>query len=86
MSLFEPRVLYLCKGPFWCAQDNLNIAYTACMEKPALIVVPELVNITYMTALSLTIDNPINIKNDPVYLFSGTRDTVIVQGTGKYNQ
>ena len=69
-----------CKGPFWCAQDNLSVAMTACMENPALIVVSELVSITYMTALSLAIDNPINMKNDPVYLFSGTGDSVVVQG------
>ena len=69
-----------CKGPFWCAQDNLSVAMTACMENPALIVVSQLVSITYTTALSLAIDNPINMKNDPVYLFSGTRDSVVVQG------
>jgi len=57
----------------------------ACMKNPALIVVQRLVSITYTTALSLTIDNPVNMKNDAVYLFSGTNDTVVVQGNGLGN-
>ena len=67
-------------GPYWCANDNLEIALSSCMLYPENISVQELINITYATALSLTIDKPSNLKNDKVYLFSGTKDTVVVPG------
>ncbi len=74
----------LAKGPFWCAQDNVYIALNSCMKYPELISVSELVKITYSTALSLTIDSPSNMKNDRVYLFSGSQDTVVKQGMCVY--
>ena len=54
------------------------------MKYPELISVSELVKITYSTALSLTIDSPSNMKNDRVYLFSGSQDTVVKQGMCVY--
>ena len=50
------------------------------MKSPELIVVSQLVTITYTAAVFLTIDSPSNIKNDNVYLYSGTADTVVVPG------
>ena len=50
------------------------------MTTPEAISVTELVRITYSTALTDTIDNPTNIKNHKVYLFSGSKDTVVVPG------
>lgn len=67
-------------GPFWCAQDDVDIALSACMKKPSLIDVSELVTITHTTALTTTIDFPRNLKGDRVYLFSGTKDSVVVSG------
>ena len=67
-------------GPFYCAQNSLEIALSACMVKPELISVPELVQITYNTAATLTIDPPAHMAGDQVYIFSGSRDDVVVQG------
>ena len=50
------------------------------MNSPTLLLVAELVNETYSMAESGTIDNPSNIENDKVYLYSGTADTVVVPG------
>lgn len=71
-------------GPFWCAQDDALIALGACMKKPDEIDVPELVTITHTTALTGTIDLPANLDGDRVYLFSGTKDSVVVQGEQKH--
>lgn len=67
-------------GPFWCAKDDVEIAVSSCMTKPEKISVDELVGITYTTALTATIDPPSNLKNDKIYLFSGTLDTVVDPG------
>ena len=50
------------------------------MKSPQLIFVPELISITQTTALTGTIDLPGHLRNDKVYLFSGTRDTVVDPG------
>lgn len=68
-------------GPYWCAQDDVTIALSACMSNPELISVPELVAITRATARSFTIDDPRNMENHKVFLFSGTNDTIVVPGT-----
>jgi predicted peptidase len=67
-------------GPFWCAQDDLEIALSSCMKDPSLISVDELVKITHNTALTDTIDPLTNLVDDKVYLFSGSKDTVIKPG------
>ena len=67
-------------GPFWCAQNNIEIALGACTKHPIEIDVSELVSITYSTSLTATIDLPSNLKMDRVYLFSGTKDTVVDPG------
>ena len=53
------------------------------MKSPELISVDKLVTITYTTALSDTIDKPSHLANDRVYLFSGTKDTVVNSGVVK---
>ncbi len=70
-------------GPFWCAQDNLDLALSACTKSPELISVEELITVTYTTALSGTIDQPSHLANDRVYLFSGSLDSVVVPGVMK---
>ena len=67
-------------GPYYCAQNDLKIALTACSLNPDLISIPELVEITYATAATLTIDSPAHMKDDQVYIFSGLHDHVVVQG------
>ena len=68
-------------APFYCAEDNVDIALTSCMKTPALISLATLETITQSTYLTThTIDNPSNLKHSPVWLFSGTSDTEVVQG------
>ena len=67
-------------GPFFCAQDDLAVALSSCTEDPELISVPELVTITYNTALTDTIDAPVNMASDRVFVFAGTLDTVVNSG------
>ena len=73
-------------GPFWCAQDDIEIALSSCMVKPELISVAELVAITYTTALSKSIDYPSHLSSDRVFLFSGTLDTVVDPGKARCTQ
>jgi predicted esterase len=70
-------------GPFFCAQDNLSIALTSCTKDPVLISVTELVAITHNTAATFTIDSPDNLKNDKVFVFAGTLDSVVHSGVGR---
>ena len=66
-------------GPFYCAEDNVDIALTSCMKTPALISLMELETITESTYLTThTIDKPSNLKHQPVWLFSGKSDTEVV--------
>ena len=67
-------------GPYWCAQENLDIALSACTTEPDLISVQELVAVTFSTALTDTIDSTKHMASDKVYLFSGVQDSVVVPG------
>ena len=67
----------LAAGPYWCAQDKLPWALSACGTTPALIDVGELLAITVATAATGTIDPVENIRGDRVWLFSGTKDTKV---------
>ena len=79
-SLFKGAGI-IAGGPFYCAEDNVMIAQTSCMKTPGLISLLELETITQSTYLTThTIDNPSNLKHQPVWLFSGTSDTEVVQG------
>lgn len=64
-------------GPYFCSNDNVLIAQTACMTQPELISVDALIEIVYNTARTGTIDDPENLKEDFVYIFSGRNDTVL---------
>jgi len=68
-------ILFSPLGPYMCAQD-LN----TCIYDPALISVAELVSLTNVAAQNNEIDSTSNLKNDRVYLFSGTIDTIVNPG------
>ena len=62
----------------------MEIALGACMSKPAQIDVDYLASVTRTTASTTrTIDPVEHLKNAPVYVFSGTQDSVVHQGVGK---
>ena len=52
----------------------------ACMKQPTQINVQTLVTFTYDSAKDGSIDPPEDMKDDKVFLLSGTKDTTVVQG------
>ena len=70
-------------GPYMCALGNIYTAESECMsEYGANVLKPniyELIDITNTYAFENLIDNPINLKDDKVYIFSGKLDSVISQ-------
>ena len=67
-------------GPYFCAQGEIELALSDCMTDPDKISVEELITITKNTEATLTIDSTDNLASDHIYLFSGTKDYVVVQG------
>lgn len=65
-------------GPFYCAESNVLTAQNNCMKTllggPNIV---ELINLTKSDFLLGYIDDPANLANDKVYLFSGKADTVV---------
>jgi len=65
-------------GPFFCAQGNLMYAYGQCMDTylgtPSI---ERLVSLTKQDANLKKIDDPANLADDRIYLFSGKSDTVV---------
>uniref|UniRef100_A0A7S3DDX1 Polyhydroxybutyrate depolymerase n=1 Tax=Palpitomonas bilix TaxID=652834 RepID=A0A7S3DDX1_9EUKA len=70
-------------GPFGCAGGVVSTALTACMSTPSLISVDALVTATAAKATDGLIANPSFLKGSQVFLFSGTKDTVVDQGVVK---
>lgn len=66
-------------GPYYCANSNVFTATENCMKGtyggPPL---SELIAFTEEESLLGTIDHVSNLKDDPVYIFSGTLDSVVV--------
>jgi len=67
-------------GPFYCANGNLVTALTACMVDPELISIDELQFATSYAYEFGSIDDPTNLQNQKVWLYSGTQDSVVVPG------
>eukprot|EP01088_Endostelium_zonatum_P001832 TRINITY_DN1219_c0_g1_i1.p1 TRINITY_DN1219_c0_g1~~TRINITY_DN1219_c0_g1_i1.p1 ORF type:complete len:371 (-),score=65.83 TRINITY_DN1219_c0_g1_i1:86-1198(-) len=66
--------------PYYCAADDLETALTACTVDPSNISVDELILAT-STAYSLdSIDDPTNLAQSRLWLWSGLNDTIIKQG------
>jgi hypothetical protein len=63
--------------PYWCAQGDVAIALSACMEFPELIDLNVLHDAVWAAYEVDSIDNPSYLKNDRVWFFSGTNDTVV---------
>jgi predicted phage tail protein len=65
-------------GPYYCAQGNLMYAYGQCMDTYLGVpMVERLVSQTRQDATQKKIDDPSNLADDRVYLFSGKSDTVV---------
>lgn len=62
-------------GPYNCAEGNLNLALGACMKgNPNVNTAISTTNSRYTSG---AIDNPANLQNQKVYLYSGTKDTTV---------
>jgi len=67
-------------APYWCANGNAVTATTTCMLYPALISISQLVSATRYAYATNSIDSPNNLANAKVYLFSGSKDTIVNPG------
>ncbi|KAA0153573.1 hypothetical protein FNF29_02961 [Cafeteria roenbergensis] len=73
----------LAGGPYWCAQDNVALALTACMTDPELISPFYLEGIVRATALSGFADDTRHLANSRVWVMSARNDTVVDTGVVK---
>ena len=69
-------------GPFWCAEDNIATATSACMVKPSAIDTSQLAFFTHQAERVRSIDPLVNLQDANVFVFSGLLDSVVVQGVG----
>lgn len=67
-------------GPYYCAKGSEVNALEGCMIMPEAIDIETLYTDTKTFATQNKIDDPSNIANQKVYLYSGTRDTVVYSG------
>ena len=67
-------------GPFFCAEGSVINATGRCMASPAGIPTSSLISTTNTWASQGTIDPVANLQSSKVYLFSGTKDSVVKQG------
>jgi len=66
--------------PYYCAQNQLSNALTSCTILPSFININNLWSATSNAFSQGQIDNPNNLQNDRVWLFTGTQDTVVYPG------
>jgi len=66
--------------PYYCAQGTI-LGATTCMSTPSAIVVSLLVADTKYAYAMNSIDSPALLANSRVYLYSGTKDSVVNPGT-----
>ena len=74
-ALWIPRALHVL-----LFVGTVAVALTSCTTTPSLINVDELVLITLNTEATLTIDRTANLRNSSVWLFSGSKDTIVAPG------
>lgn len=67
-------------SPYWCAQDQVELALSACMTTPILIDTDELAGIMANTAAWGYIDQLAGLKESRVWIFSATNDSIVNQG------
>jgi poly(3-hydroxybutyrate) depolymerase len=66
-------------GPYYCAQDSLEIALTTCLDDVPPVPLSTLVSATVAWSKEGLIDPVSNLRGQPVYLWSGALDTTVVQ-------
>jgi len=72
--------------PYYCAQGS-SLRTDECLYGPAsLIPVEKLLNQSQSNVSAGTADSTSNLKNDPVYIFSGRYDPVVLPYVVKLNE
>ena len=73
--------------PYYCAQGSMMSAIGACMNGPATSVSATSIQNklkSYVTGGSA--DDTSNVKDDPIYIFTGTNDRTVIPGVVKINE
>ncbi|KAL9656650.1 hypothetical protein ABK040_002921 [Willaertia magna] len=70
-------------GPYWCAQSQMLNALQACMKTPSSISLSPLKSQAQSYAKQGLIDPLENLLKHKIYLYSGSKDTVVVPGVMK---
>lgn len=71
-------------GPYYCAEGSVNTAQLKCMQTTMGVPNAQLyVNDTNKFFKSNQIDDPANLADDKVFLFSGTSDTTVAPAVMK---
>ena len=65
-------------GPYYCSLGTSVRAATACTLNPFLLNLNQQVAYALAAAANNTIDNPKNLSNDKVFIFSGTKDQIVI--------
>jgi poly(3-hydroxybutyrate) depolymerase len=76
--LFKGAAIYA-GGPYYCAQDSLATALDTCEQDEPAVDVGALESTTASWASQGVIDPVADLKGEPVYLWSGTQDTLVRQ-------
>jgi len=66
--------------PYYCARDNVTIAYGDCVKNPENTDITTMVSHTRRYADNGLIDPTRYMINDRVYIYHGLNDTIIVPG------
>eukprot|EP01013_Petalomonas_cantuscygni_P006044 TRINITY_DN1689_c0_g1_i1.p1 TRINITY_DN1689_c0_g1~~TRINITY_DN1689_c0_g1_i1.p1 ORF type:complete len:272 (-),score=46.55 TRINITY_DN1689_c0_g1_i1:710-1525(-) len=67
--------------PFYCAQDALTTAELSCMDAIQPVDIATLMKYVQQQATAGSIDDPSNLKTHEMFLWSGTKDSVVKQAT-----
>ncbi|XP_040201484.1 uncharacterized protein LOC120932813 [Rana temporaria] len=70
-------------GPYYCALGNALTASTTCMKIPSAIGLLAIRTYTQTAANTGFIDPLSNLGRGRVFIFSGTKDSVLIQGVAK---
>jgi poly(3-hydroxybutyrate) depolymerase len=76
--LFKGAAIYA-GGPYYCAQDSLEIALTTCLDNVPPVNLAPLESTTFAWSQKGLIDPVSNLVGQPVYLWSGILDTTVRQ-------
>jgi len=67
-------------APYWCAMNNEDVALTSCCQEPELIKLQMLYDKVTSYAEKNLIDDPKNLTDSKVWMYTGKLDTVVKSG------